>query len=137
MEPAGFDCTIEAVGFRFAMSIMHKIERATGMETDTPEIIDEMLMAVKPYGVVSIIGDYAGYANAFPIGKVMFKHATLVSGQCPVQKYWKYALEQIRNGKIDPTFMITHKITLDEIPNLYEKLDKKEDGAIKVFVKVS
>ncbi|CAM6055125.1 unnamed protein product [Sphagnum tenellum] len=136
IEPLGFDTAIEAVGFRFPMSTKHKIARAAGLETDTPELIDECLTCIKQYGRVSIIGDYAGYANMFPVGKIMFKHCTVRSGQAPVQRYWSYVLEKIQDGTIDPTFMITHKLdSLDDIPLAYEKLDKKEDGYIKIFVR--
>ncbi|KAJ3381065.1 hypothetical protein HDU92_005595 [Lobulomyces angularis] len=136
MEPKGFDCCVEAVGFRFAMSKTHKVSRALGMETDTPELIDECLTCLKPYGKVSIIGDYAGYANMFPVGKIMFKHATLRSGQCPCQKYFKYVMEKVQDGTFDPTFMVSHNISLEDIPAAYEKLHKKEDGFVKVFVKL-
>lgn len=136
MEEKGFDVTIEAVGFRFAMSKKHKIARAVGMETDTPEIIDECLTCLKQYGKVSIIGDYAGYANMFPVGKIMFKHATVRSGQAPCQRYFKYCMEKLQDGTFDPTFMVTHTISIDEIPMAYEKLYQKEDGWVKVFVKM-
>lgn len=134
MEPKGFDVTVEAVGFRFAMSKKHKIARAIGMETDTPEIIDECLHTLKGGGIVSIIGDYAGYANMFPIGKLMFKHATVRSGQCPCQKYFSYVMDKIADGTFDPTFMITHRISLDDIPMAYEELHQKNAGWVKVFV---
>jgi threonine dehydrogenase-like Zn-dependent dehydrogenase len=135
LEPKGFDVTIEAVGFRFPVSTVHKIARTVGLETDTPEIIDECLTTLKPYGHVSIIGDYAGYCHGFPIGKIMFKHATVRSGQCPCQKYFDYVMKCLQDGTFDPTFMITHRISLEDIPKAYEKLDKKEDGYIKVFVR--
>jgi len=135
MVPEGADVAIEAVGFRFPMSTGHKIMHAIGAETDSPEIIDECLTVIRPFGNVSIIGDYVGYSNAFPVGKIMFKHATVASGQCPCQKYFPYVLKKIQSGEFDPTFIITHRITLDDIPEAYEKLDKKEAGWIKVFVR--
>jgi len=135
LVPKGLDVAIEAVGFRFAMGAAHRVARAVGLETDTPELIDECLTCITPYGRVSIIGDYAGYAHMFPIGKVMFKHATIRSGQCPCQKYFDYVMEQVRTGTFDPSFVISHHLSsLEEIPLAYEKLDKKEDGYIKVFV---
>ena len=137
MEPKGFDVCIEAVGFRFPVGFVHKAARSLNLETDTPEIIDECLTCMKPYGHLSIPGDYAGYANMFPIGKIMFKAATVRSSQCPCQKYFPYVLEKLKDGTIDPTFLISNRITLDEIPKAYAKLDKKEDGFIKMFVRVS
>ena len=64
------DAAIEAVGFRFPTTITHKVERAIGLETDSPDIISECQTAVRKYGRVSIIGDYVGFANHFPIGQV-------------------------------------------------------------------
>jgi threonine dehydrogenase-like Zn-dependent dehydrogenase len=133
MMPDGFDVAIEAAGFRFAMSTAHKMARAVGIETDTPEILDECLTAIRQFGRVSIIGDYAGYAMNFPVGKIMFKHATIRSGQCPCQKYFPYVMEKLRDGTMDPTFMITHRIKLEDVPTAYQKLFNKEDGYIKVF----
>lgn len=135
MVPGGVNVAIEAVGFRFAITAKHKVARAVGLETDTPEIIDECLTCIAQNGRVAIVGDYAGYANAFPIGKVMFKQATIRSAQCPCQKYFQYVMEKVQDGTFDPTFMISHRITIDEIPAAYEKLHKKEDGYIKMFVR--
>lgn len=134
LEPKGFSVCVEAVGFRFPVTTKHKVARALNLETDTADIIDECLTCLKPYGIVSIVGDYAGYANMFPVGKIMFAAATVSSRQANCQKYVPYALEKIRDGTFDPTFMISHRIAFDDIPLAYEKLHKKEDGFIKVFV---
>jgi threonine dehydrogenase-like Zn-dependent dehydrogenase len=135
LPPEGADVAIEAVGYRFPISVKHKAMRALGAETDTPEIIDECLTIIRPFGNVSIIGDYIGYANLFPIGKIMFKHATVASGQCPCQKYWKYIMEKIQDGEFDPSFIISHRIGLEDVPEAYEKLHQKQEGYIKVFIR--
>jgi len=134
LEPSGFDAVIECVGFRFAMSTKHKVQRAIGLETDTPEIIHEALKCMKGYGHLAIIGDYAFLANSFPIGLIMFKHATVRSGQAPVQRYFKEIMDAVQKGTFDPTFIITNKIKIEDVPFAYEKLFQKEDGWIKVFV---
>lgn len=136
MQPGGFDVTIEAAGYRYDMSLFHKVQRATGLETDTPEILYECFKLTRPYGTVSIIGDYVGTANQFPIGFIMMKHLRVLSGQCPCQKYFSYVMEKVQDGTIDPTFMITHRITLEEAPEAYDKLYNKLDGCIKVLIKV-
>jgi len=89
---------------------------------------------VRPHGKVSIIGDYVGHSNGFPVGHIMMKHLTVRSGQCPCQKYFPYVLEQIENGNVDPTFMITHRIRLTDAPEAYANLDAKTNGYIKVFI---
>jgi threonine dehydrogenase-like Zn-dependent dehydrogenase len=133
--PGGADVCIEAVGFRFELSFLHKAQRAVGMATDTPEILTECFKVARPFGRISIIGDYVGLANHFPIGMITMKHLTIRSGQCPCQKYFPYVLEKIRDGTFDPSFVITHRINLQGIPSAYGKLDKKTDGIIKVFAR--
>lgn len=133
--PGGADVCIEAVGFRFDISFLHKMERAIGLETDTPEILYECFKVARPYGRISVIGDYAGTANHFPIGMIMMKHLTVASGPNPCQKYFKYVMDMLEAGEVDPTFMITHDITMEEVPTAYKMLFNKEDGIIKVFVR--
>ncbi|DBA01649.1 TPA: hypothetical protein N0F65_010300 [Lagenidium giganteum] len=134
LPQGGVDVAIEAAGFRFAESWLHKVERAVGMETDTPEILVECFNVVRKFGRVAVIADYIGYANRFPIGHVVMKHLTVRSGQCPVQRYFKQVMQAIQKGKIDPTLMITHRITLAEVPQAYEQLFNKREGYIKVFI---
>ena len=62
------------------------------------------------------------------------KHLTVRSGQCPCQRYFPYVLEKLQSGEVDPTFMITHRITFDEAPEAYEKLQYQRDGYIKMFI---
>lgn len=133
----GADVVIDATGFRFSESWTDKLQRATGMETDTPEVLRECLMVVRKYGRVSVIADYLGTTNRFPIGHIMMKHLTLRSGQCPVQKYWKFIMETLERGEIDPLLMVTHRLNgLEEMPEAYDKLFNKTDGCIKVLVNV-
>jgi threonine dehydrogenase-like Zn-dependent dehydrogenase len=133
--PGGADVCIEAVGFRFDMSFLHKMERAIGLESDTPEILYECFKVARPYGRISVIGDYIGTANQFPIGMIMMKHLTVASGPNPCQKYFKYVMDMLDAGEIDPSFMITHEITLEEAPIAYKMLYNKEDGIIKTFIR--
>jgi threonine dehydrogenase-like Zn-dependent dehydrogenase len=85
--------------------MVHKIERALRLETDTPEIINEMVMAVKKMGRVGIISDYVGFANHVNIGAIMEKGVRVIgNGQAPIQKYWEHILKDyIVPGKFDPT----------------------------------
>lgn len=137
LVPEGVDCSIEAAGFRYDMSFFHKLQRAVALETDTPEILLECFKATRPYGVVSIIDDYIGTANQFPVGFIMMKHLKVLSGQCPCQKYFPYVLEKLQDGTIDPTFMITHRINLDDAPTAYENLFLRREGYVKVFIQVT
>jgi len=133
--PVGLDASIECAGFEYAKSWYHKLERAVGFETDTSEILNECIKATRPFGHVSIIGVYSGYCNHFNIGAMMEKDLVVKCGQSPTQKYWKYCLEKIRSGELDPTFVITHRAQLKDGPALYERFFNREDGVIKVFLR--
>jgi len=133
--PHGVDVGIDAAGFRFSKSYKHKIERMTFLETDTPEILNEVMYSVRMFGRVSIVGDYFGTANEFPIGMLMEKGLTVRGGQCPVQRFWKDILKKLESGEVDPSFVITHRLELADGPVAYEKFFNKSDGYIKVFMR--
>jgi len=134
MIPGGPDVAIEAAGFEYAKTILHKVEMALSLETDTADILTECITAVRKFGSVSIIGVYSGFTNHFPIGAMMEKDLIVRGGQSPTQKYWEMALKKIQSGEFDPTFMITHKAKLADAPDLYEKFYNHK-GVIKVFLR--
>jgi len=135
LTPRGLDVAIDATGFRYAKGIMHRAERALMLEQDTPEIITECALALRPYGHLAVIADYSNTANQFPIGHIAMKHLTLASGQSPTQKNWKKCLEYIRKGAMDPTFCVTHRASLAAGPTLYQKFNEKQEGIVKVFLR--
>jgi threonine dehydrogenase-like Zn-dependent dehydrogenase len=135
MFPEGVDVGIECAGFDYAKTLTHKLEMAVGLETDTADMFNEMFKCVRPFGNVSVIGVYSGYANHFPVGAMMEKAFTIRGGQTPVQKYWRMALEKVRSGEFDPSFVVTHKGYLSDAPEWYKKFNEKADGVIKVFLR--
>jgi len=135
LVPGGLDRAIDCAGFRYAKSTMHKVQRAIGLETDTPEILNEAIRSVKKFGTISVIADYFGTTNGFMIGAVMEKGIRLIGcGQAPVQRYMKECLEYIRRGEFDPTLILTHRFRLEAFPEIYKRFDHKEAGMMKVFV---
>jgi len=137
MLPGGPDVCIDAVGFRFPKSLLHKIERAVKLETDSPQILNEAILACKKGGNISIVGDYFAYANQFPIGPMMEKGLTVRGGQTPVQRYWKELLGYIESGKVDPSFVISHTIDLTNAADAYKIFEAHEDNALKIILKPS
>lgn len=137
MAPEGLDCAIEAAGFRYAKSRLHHLQRALKLETDSPELLKECIMTLKKFGRLSIIADYFGSANGFPIGQMMEKSIRVQGGQCPCQKYWKYVLGLLESGELDPSFVVTHWLRLEDMPEAYHTFDEKQQGMIKTFVRVS
>jgi threonine dehydrogenase-like Zn-dependent dehydrogenase len=135
--PGGIDKAIDCAGFRYTKGMLHTVERAIGLETDSCEVVNECITLVKKFGYVVLIADYSGMTNHFNIGAVMEKGIRFIGGgQAPVQMYWKEILEYIREGKLDDAFkaVVTHRFTIDEIPKIYEVFDKKEGNVLKVFV---
>ncbi|TPX64990.1 hypothetical protein SpCBS45565_g05480 [Spizellomyces sp. 'palustris'] len=129
MLPGGPDACIDATGFRYSKTWVHKVERSIKAETDAVDILEEIIKSCRKYGRIGLIADYIGYANHFPI-------AILIrGGQCPCQRYWKDILGRIEKGQIDPSFIITHRPAFDDIPKAYATFDKKEDGMIKNFIR--
>ena len=84
---------------------------------------------------MSVIGVYGGFIDKFPIGSLMNRSLTIRTGQAHVQRYMKPLLAMIENGDIDPSFVITHKLSLDDAPRAYDMFKNKKDRCIKVVLK--
>ncbi|KAI5121819.1 hypothetical protein M0805_003255 [Coniferiporia weirii] len=136
LVPGGLDVALDCGTFHQPKTAFHKIQKALMLETDVPEIVNEMIMSVKKMGRCGIIAAYAGYTNAFNIGALMEKGVRFIgNGQAPVQLYWETILnDYIIPGKFDPTFILTHRVPIDDMGALYEAFDKREAGVQKVFV---
>jgi len=135
MVPRGPDVALECVAGEYAKGWAHYFELLLGFETDTSEILNEMITSVKNYGRCGITGVYVGYTNHFNIGSLMERGVRLIgNGQAPVQKYWKDLLKMIEEDKFDPLIMVSHRVDISEMDQVYYKFDKKEDNMQKVFV---
>jgi len=134
----GVDCAIECAGFDYPKSWKHKVEMALNLETDSSDIFKEIFGCVRKFGRVSVIGVYLGLTNHFPIGTMMEKALTVRGGQAPVQKYWKQCLDLISSGEVDPSFIVTDRGKLSDIPDMLKKLssDQKAQGSLKVVLDV-
>jgi threonine dehydrogenase-like Zn-dependent dehydrogenase len=111
-----------------------RAKQAARMESDRPIALREAIMACRNGGIVSVIGAYGGLIDKFPMGAVMNRALTIRSGQCHVQRYLRPLLERVEKGEIDPSFVITHRLPLDETPNGYETFLHKEDECVKVVL---
>src|SRR5919108_2277427 len=102
------------------------------MEADRPIALREAILSCRNGGTVSVIGAYGGFVDKFPMGSVMNRSLTIRSGQCHVQRYMRPLLERIQKGEIDPSFVITHRMRLEDAPRGYELFKKKQEDCIKV-----
>jgi threonine dehydrogenase-like Zn-dependent dehydrogenase len=118
---------------------LHKIEKTLMLETDVPETPNEMIFLAKKFGRCGLIAAYAGYTNHFNIGALMEKGVRFIgNGQAPVHLYWEEILhDYIMTGKFDPSFMVTHRVDINDFPALYNKFDKRVAGVEKVFVQTN
>ncbi len=137
----GPDACIDAVGLEAHGSpLMYAYDRtkqALMLESDRPLALREAIMACRNGGVVSVIGVYGGFIDKFPMGSLMNRSLTIRTGQTHVHRYLKPLLERIKNGEIDPSFVITHRLPLEEAPRGYEIFRKKEEDCEKVVLKAS
>ena len=85
-------------------------------------------------GIVSVIGVYGGFIDKFPAGSWMNRSLTLKTGQCHVQRYMRPLLNRIQNGEIDPSMVVTHRMSLDDTPLGYETFKQKQDDCLKVVL---
>jgi threonine dehydrogenase-like Zn-dependent dehydrogenase len=136
----GPDACIDAVGMEAThghgpIHAYDRVKQAARLETERPHAIREAIMACRSGGVVSIMGAYGGVMDKFPIGALMNRSLTIRTGQCHVQKYMRPLLERIQNGDIDPSFVVTHRLGLDDGPEGYDKFKHKQDDCVKVVLK--
>jgi threonine dehydrogenase-like Zn-dependent dehydrogenase len=137
----GPDACIDAVGLEShshgLQYVIDRAKQATMMETDRPVALREAIMACRPGGTVSVIGVYAGLIDHFPAGAMMNKSLTVRTGQCHVHRYMRPLLDRIMKGEIDPTFVISHHMSLEDAPLGYEIFSNKEDNCEKVVLRAA
>jgi threonine dehydrogenase-like Zn-dependent dehydrogenase len=135
----GPDACIDAVGMEAhghaAMYAYDRAKQALMLESDRPLALREAILACRSGGIVSVIGVYGGFIDKFPMGAVMNRSLTIRSGQTHVQHYLRPLLERIERGEIDPSFVITHQLNLDDAPEAYEMFNHKRDNCEKVVLK--
>jgi S-(hydroxymethyl)glutathione dehydrogenase/alcohol dehydrogenase len=131
----GADVVLDCVGVDGKMTTFEKIETMLKLQGGSKSAIEIATQAVRKGGTVVLVGVYGTRYNLFPLGDFFAKNITLKMGQCPVHAYVDTILQMIIDKKIDPTDIITHKLSLDQGSHGYEIFDKKEDNCIKVILK--
>ena len=135
----GPDACIDAVGTESHMPgplyAYDRFKQMLMLESDRPIALRQAIMACRNGGIVSVIGVYGGFIDKFPMGSFMNRSLTMKTGQCHVHRYMKPLLERIRNGEIDPSFVITHHMSLSEAPTGYDKFVNKDDDCVKVVLR--
>ncbi|HVF88133.1 MAG TPA: hypothetical protein VM866_11105, partial [Pyrinomonadaceae bacterium] len=135
----GPDSCMDAVGMEAhgtsLGAVYDRIKTATFMATDRPNVLRQAIIVCRKGGTVSVPGVYGGMIDKFPMGAFVNKGLTMKSGQTHVHRYLKPLLKLIEDGKIDPSFIITHRMSLDDAPEGYETFKHRVDNCIKIVLK--
>lgn len=132
----GPDRCIDAVGMEAhttgIQEYYDKTKQTLRLQTGRPAVLRQAIMACRKGGTVSIVGVYGGLLDKFPMGAAMNKALTFRMGQMFAQKYIPHLLEVVSEGKVDPSYMLTHKWSLDQGPEGYKMFKEKTDDCMRV-----
>ena len=136
----GPDRCIDAVGCEAHSTgsfdaVLDAGKAAVGLATDRAHVIREAIMCCRKNGTISIPGVYVGFVDKYPLGVAMNKGLTIRAGQTHVQHYTRPLMAMIADGRIDPSFVITHTLSLEDAPAAYKMFRDKTDNCIKVVLK--
>lgn len=135
----GPDAVIDAVGMEAhgtgIDALYDKVMQAVRLESDRPIALRQAIVACRKGGNVSVAGVYGGLIDKVPMGAAFNKGLNFKMGQTNVHRYLRPLLEHIQKGDIDPSFVVTHQLKLDDAPHAYEIFKHKKDNCIKVVLK--
>ncbi|HEX7113990.1 MAG TPA: zinc-dependent alcohol dehydrogenase [Steroidobacter sp.] len=135
----GPDSCIDAVGmeahFHGVVGAYDRAKQAMRLSTERPGVLRQAITAVRSGGTVSVPGVYGGFVDKLPFGAIVNKGITIKSGQTHVQRYMRPLLERIERAEIDPTFIISHRLRLEDAPEAYEMFRNKDDECVKVVLR--
>ena len=134
----GPDRCIDAVGMEghghTVDAVLDRVKQAMKLTFDRAHSLRQAIHCCRKGGTVSIPGVYAGFIDKVPFGTAFGKGLTLKMGQTHVHNYTRMLLEKIENGELDPSYIITHRVRLDDAPEMYKTFRDKEDECIKVVM---
>jgi threonine dehydrogenase-like Zn-dependent dehydrogenase len=135
----GPDSCVDAVGLEAhghgPAYLYDRAKQALMLEQDRPVALRQAILACRNGGMVSMPGVYGGFDDKIPLGALMNKGLTIKTGQTHNQRYMGPLLERVKKGEIDPSFVVTHKLRLEEAPRGYDMFLHKHDDCIKVVLK--
>jgi len=116
-------------------TVLDRAKQMMMLANDRAHVLREMIYVCRPGGVISIPGVYSGLADKIPMGQLMNKGLTIRTGQTHVNRWTDDLLHRIEDEQIDPSFVITHEVPLDQGPEMYKVFRDKQDSCIKVVLK--
>jgi threonine dehydrogenase-like Zn-dependent dehydrogenase len=134
----GPDACIDAVGMEaHGHGVVYAYDRAKQalrLESDRPLALRQAIRACRNGGVVSVIGVYGGFVDKFPIGAIVNRGLTIRAGQCHVHRYNRPLLARIERGELDPSFVVTHRMNLEDAAQGYDMFNNQRDEVMKIVL---
>lgn len=134
----GPDACIDAVGMEAhgwsVDNIYDKTMQLARLGSDRPHALRQAIQSCRKGGTVSVPGVYGGLLDKLPMGAAFNKGLTFRMGQTHVHRYMRPLLDHIQRGDLDPTFIITHRLPLEDAPEAYRTFKEKQDNCIKVVL---
>ncbi len=134
----GPDCCIDAVGMEAHSStpvgLYDKVEQALMLETDRPFVLRQAIQAIRKGGTLSIPGVYGGVLDKVNFGAAFGKGIHMNMGQTHMQRYLRPLLERVERKEIDPSFLISHRIGIEQAPEFYKIWQEKADTVTKIVI---
>jgi len=135
----GPDVCVEAVGLEAhgmgPVGVYDRVKQELKLQTGRPHALRQAILACRKGGTVSVAGVFGGFIDKLPMGAAFNKGLSFVMGQTHVHRYLEPLMAKIEDGTVDPSFVITHRLSLDDAPKGYKLFRDKEDGCIKVVLK--
>ena len=131
----GADVVIDCVGMDAKKSVLEKVETALKLQGGSLSAFDIASKVVRKFGTIQVVGVYGLTYNMFPLGHLFERNITLKLGQAPVVHYMPELYKQIKEGRLDPTDIITHRLPLEQTEHAYKIFDEKDENCIKVILK--
>ena len=116
-------------------TLLDRAKQMVMLESDRPHVLREMIYVCRPGGIISVPGVYSGLSDMLPMGAFMNKGLTMRTGQTHVNRWTDDLLRRIEEGEIDPSFVITHTVPLEQGPEMYQVFRDKRDSCVKVVLK--
>lgn len=132
LPEGGADSVIDASGTARGAGMVAKLEKSMGMEPEPIDTFKEIFTLARKFGHVGVISTYVGFVDGYPIGHAVLKDLTVRNGRTPAQKYMKQVLQAMESGELDPSELISHRMSLDELAHSYGEIGREGGGFLKV-----
>jgi threonine dehydrogenase-like Zn-dependent dehydrogenase len=129
MDAVGMEASGHTLPF-----LVDRAKQMMKLATDRPNVLRQCIIACRKGGTVSVPGVYGGLLDKMPFGAYVNKGLTMKTGQTHMMRYMKPLLERIQRGEIDPSFVVSHRVPIDETPRMYKVFRDKEDHCTKVVL---